>query len=167
VQEPNLDVSDVEMPTTEGDEMAIAAAPGQLLVVYFGFTYCPDICPTTLSTVARALDELDPDDAARVRVGMVTVDPERDTADGLEAYLAGFFDDPLAWREPDPGELLRDAEQFGVSYQIEAHELGETDYDVGHTPLLFVIDDTGTVRVQWPEGFERAAMVDDLELLLS
>lgn len=166
VQDPPLDVGDVAFPVASGGERQMIAEPEGLLVVYFGFTHCPDVCPTTLSTLSRALDELDDEDAERIEVGMVTVDPERDTDELLTAYLAGFFDEPLALREADPGELLRDAERFGVSFQIEAHETGDTDYDVGHTPLLFVIDDRGTVRVQWPYEFERARMIADLELLL-
>lgn len=166
VQEPPLEVADVSFPVVGGDERTMVAAPDGLLVVYFGFTNCPDICPTTLSTLSGALDELDPEEAARIEVGMVTVDPERDTDDELTAYLDGFLDEPLALREIDAGELLRDAERFGVSFQVEAHDPGDTEYDVGHTPLLFVIDETGTVRVQWPYEFERAAMVHDLELLL-
>lgn len=165
VQDPLLDVGDVSFPSADGD-VAMAAAHGELLVVYFGFTSCPDVCPTTLADVGQAIDELDDDDAERVTLGMVTVDPDRDTFAVMTDYLEHFAPDPLALRETDAGELLRDAERFGITYRVEEHEDGDTDYTVEHTSQVFVIDDQGAVRVQWPFEFEREAMVSDLEVLL-
>lgn len=167
VQDPRLSVGDVSFPTAGGGEQPMVADDGELLVVYWGFTSCPDVCPTTLSRLADVVDELEPADAERVQVGMVTVDPERDTPEQLAAYVRGFVDDALALRQDDPAALARAAERFGVTFEVQDHDPGDTDYDVGHTSLLFVIDDTGTVLVQWPSDFERERMLSDLRLLVN
>ncbi|MFV0309205.1 MAG: SCO family protein [Desertimonas sp.] len=165
VQAPLLDVADVSFPGADG-EVPMVAEDGELLIIYFGFSSCPDVCPTTLADVGRAIDELDDDDAARVSVGMVTVDPDRDSLEVLTTYLGHYVDDPIALRESDPGALLRDAERFGITYRVEPHEPTDVDYAVEHTSQVFVIDDTGAVRVQWPFEFARSAMASDLDLLL-
>jgi protein SCO1/2 len=148
-----------------GAEVAMVAPAGELYLVYFGYTSCPDICPTTMSDLRVAIEDLPDDLADRVTVGMVTVDPERDTAEVLAGYLDHFFTDSLALRTDDPAALAEAAAVFGVQWEVDDHEPGAA-YSVGHTAVTYVVDDRGTVLVEWPFGLDHDAMTSDLTTLL-
>lgn len=169
VREPPLDVGDVSLPdaSRDGAPMPMRADAGEVLLVYFGYTSCPDVCPMTMSDIDVALDDLEPDLADRVTVAMVTVDPERDRGDLLDRYLDHFFDRSAALRTEDPDELAAAARAFGVQYEVEDHAPGDAVYDVAHSAITYVVDDTGTVVVEWPFGFESQHMTADLTTLLT
>lgn len=168
VRAPLLEVADVSLPeAVSGTPMAMQADVGELLVVYFGYTSCPDVCPMTMSDLRVALEDLPDGLADRVTVAMVTVDPERDQPDVLGSYLGHFFDRTAPLRTEDPDELAAAAKAFGVQYEVEAHAPGDATYDVGHSAITYVVDDTGTVRVEWPFGFESEHMTTDLTALLT
>lgn len=169
-RDPPLEVGDVTLPdVTESDpEFTTKARPGGLLLVYFGYTSCPDICPTTMSDIGTALERLAPNLASRVDVAMVTVDPERDTADVLDGYLEHFFEDGTrhALRTEDPAQLDTAKQAFGVRSEIEPHEPGDDDYEVAHTAVTYAVDGEGRVVVEWPFGTTADAIRSDLETLL-
>lgn len=169
VREPPLVVDSVRLPDASagGRLVGMTAAPGELLVVYFGYTSCPDICPTTLSDISVALGDLPEDLGRRVTVALVTVDPERDTDERLVGYLGFFFDRAMALRTTDPVALSEAARAFGVGFQVEEHQPGTSDYDVAHTAITYVVDSSGTVLVEWPFGFPAESMTSDLEILLT
>jgi protein SCO1/2 len=168
VRTPPLEVAGIELPdvAATGEPVPLQAPPGELHLVYFGYTSCPDICPTTMTDVGVALDDLPPELAERVTVGMVTVDPERDTAEVLTGYLDHFFDRRMALRTEDPAELDAAADAFGVRFEVEAHDPGATTYEVSHSAVTYVVDDTGEVVVEWPFGFDSRDMTADLTTLL-
>lgn len=167
VRSPALDVSGVTLPdAADGTPVAMRAADDEVYLVYFGYTSCPDVCPTTLSDISVALEDLSDAQAARVTVAMVTVDPERDTADVLTGYLSSFFDNSRALRTDDQASLAAAAEAFGAQWEVEDHEPGDDDYEVGHSAITYVVDDTGTVVVEWPFGIESADMTHDLRIVL-
>jgi protein SCO1/2 len=148
---------------TDGTPVDIAALRGNVVFVYFGYTHCPDVCPLTLGTVDDALDALG-DDAGRVETIMVTVDPERDTSDVLESYVAAFNDGfrGVVGEEPDIRSV---ATRYGVTYQHE--EEGATEsYLVNHTASLLTIDRDGALRVIYPFGVEAEELTADLRELL-
>jgi protein SCO1/2 len=163
-REPAPDVADVALPDVadDGREFAFRAPAEGLLVVYFGYTQCPDVCPTTLANVRGAREDLG-DDAERVSLAMVTVDPERDT-DVLAEYVRSFVPAAHALATDDGGDLQAAADRFGVSYQVAERPDGEVE--VAHTDHLFAVDDTGTVVLTWPSGTERQDLAADLEQLL-
>lgn len=169
VRTPALDVADVSLPSAgdgAGEEpLAMQAPPDELYLVYFGYTSCPDVCPTTMSDISVALGDLPDDLADRVTVAMATVDPERDTGEVVAGYLDHFFDRSVALRTTDPDALARATDAFGVQWEVEEHAPGET-YDVAHSAVTYVVDDTGTVVVEWPFGFDSEAMTSDLRILL-
>ncbi|MFN7152014.1 MAG: SCO family protein, partial [Microthrixaceae bacterium] len=87
-REPTPSVAQVALPLADGTgDVPATASAGGLRIVYFGYTSCPDVCPTTMSDVKAALAELSPEDAARVEIVMVTVDPDRDVPEKLAAYV--------------------------------------------------------------------------------
>ena len=160
--EPQVDAVALPDVANGGQPFEFRAAPDGLLVVYFGYTNCPDICPTTMSDLRAALGELG-DQAERVDVAMVTVDPERDT-DVLADYVRGFVPDGHAIATDDQAALQSVAEPFGVSYEVFTSPAGEVE--VGHSSNLFVVDDTGTLVLTWSFGTTSDELAGDLEQLL-
>lgn len=167
VREPPLDVAAVQLPAADdGRTVTMQAPPGELLVVYFGYTSCPDICPTTMSDLSIAVHDLPDALADRVTTAFVTVDPDRDTADVLGEYLGHFFADGIPLRTEAADELAAAASAFGVQYEVADHRPGDRSYEVAHTAVTYVVDDTGAVAVEWPFGFETSRMTADLRALL-
>jgi len=169
VRTPPLDVSEVTMPNASDPETVVTmkAAPGELLLVYFGYTNCPDICPTTMSDMSVAMADLPTGQADRIKVAMVAIDPDRDTGEVLDAYLGHFFERTVGLRTEDPDELLAVTNAFGVQFEVADHDSTEEEYEVSHTAVTYVVDDTGTVVVEWPFGMDSADMATDLTALLS
>ncbi len=164
-REPTPSVAAVQLPVVGAAEpVPVTADPDGLRVVYFGYTSCPDVCPTTMSDVKRALAGLPADQAGRVSVVMVSVDPERDVEDKLAAYVATFVPDGLASRITDPAQLQSVADAFGVRYSVETLEDGEVE--VSHTGDLYVVDDQGDIVLQWPFGTASDDISADLAALL-
>jgi protein SCO1/2 len=161
---PTVDVARVPDAARGGAPTALRAASGGLLLVYFGYTLCPDVCPTTMSDIRLALAELDPDARRRVRVGVVTIDPERDTGRVLRRYVRSFVANGSALRTDDPKLLARVARAFGAGYGIEKRPDGTVE--VSHTAFTYVVDDRGRLVLQWPFGTPWEDMHDDLEALL-
>jgi protein SCO1/2 len=161
--EPVPDVGAVTLPdlTAGGEEFTFAADPGGLLLVYFGYTHCPDACPGTLSNVDFARQRLD--DPQRVQAAMVTVDPARDL-DSVAEYVTRFVADGHALGTADDAALRRAANAFGVSYEVTDGPDGTPE--VAHTTFLYAVDDTGHVILTWPFGVGIDDLAADLEQLL-
>lgn len=162
----NLTLPD-ESPGAAGKPVAVRGENNGLMLVYFGYTSCPDVCPTSMADLRLALAEVDPDLRERIRVAMVTVDPDRDTGEVLNGYLGHFFEagEFHSLRTEEPSLLARAERVFGAS-----HELGEPDrtgaYEVSHTAQIFAVDDGGTVRVEWPFQTDPERIAEDLSQLL-
>jgi cytochrome oxidase Cu insertion factor (SCO1/SenC/PrrC family) len=126
---------------TDGRRVTSADFPGRLLLVYFGYTHCSDQCPTSVSTMVEALEEMGP--AARhVQPVFVTVDPERDTGAVLKDYTAAF-DERLMGLTGTPEEIRQAADDVGVQYEkVQLNGSGD-DYAIDHSWTMSVIDQTG------------------------
>ena len=149
---------------TDGQLEFRAGAPDRLLLVYFGFLNCPDVCPTTLLDVRSALTRLDATLRTRVDLAFVTVDPDRDGPDELAAYLRHFAPRHHAVRA-DTEALAPVLAAFLASASVETDADGRVD--VAHTAVLYAVDATGRVVVEWPFGTSASALADDLEVLLT
>jgi protein SCO1/2 len=164
IRTPAPDVGSMLLPDVTNDrEVPIVAPDDGLLILYFGFTYCPDVCPTTMSMLRRAMNDLGAD-ADRVDVAMVTVDPDRDTPEVLTAYVHAFSPDGFAVRTTDPGRLEELADPFGVKYSITTREDGYIE--VVHTAFLYAVDDQGILRLTWPFGIDSDSVYNDMRALL-
>ncbi len=165
VREPAPVVAEISLPdvSRNGEEFTFQASPGSLLLVYFGYTNCPDVCPTTLADVRTAMRGMDPADAERIELAMVTVDPARDTPI-LTEYVQTFVDDAHALATDDPAALRRAADPFGVSYAVEEADDGTSE--VAHSSQTFVVDDQGHLVLTWQFGIPAADLRADLEQLL-
>ena len=161
---PAPQVGEVSLPRADGTgDVAFRADDGGLLLVYFGYTNCPDFCPTTLADLRVALNRVG-DAATAVDVAMVTVDPERDLAI-LDDYITSFFTDGIALGTTDPTVLTAATEPFGVSYLVTQNDAGGTD--VAHSTQLYAVDDTGSLVLTWPFGIETQELADDIADLLA
>ena len=161
---PAPQVGEVSLPRADGTgDVAFRADDSGLLLVYFGYTNCPDFCPTTLADLKVALNRVG-DAATAVDVAMVTVDPERDLAI-LDDYITSFFTDGIALGTTDPTVLTAATEPFGVSYLVTQNDAGGTD--VAHSTQLYAVDDTGSLVLTWPFGIETQELADDIADLLA
>lgn len=170
---PPPDVSQTEfvdystVPT--GSPFTPVAPEGELLLVYFGYLSCPDVCPTTLAELGQALDLMPQEVASRFAVAMVSVDPERDNGPAIATYLDVFADRNHGLLAADEASLASSAEAFGVLYEVEDHEPGIASYDVGHSATVYVVDDQGLIV--WELGFsadrDPQLTADTLESILN
>jgi protein SCO1/2 len=134
---------------------------GKAVVVFFGFTHCPDVCPTTLGEVSQAIKQLGAD-AERVQVLFVTVDPERDTRDVLAQYVTAF-DPRFLGLYGDAAATQRAAKEFKVYY--EKRKSGDS-YSIDHSAQTYVIDPQGRLRLFVRHDRLGADLPDDLRTLL-
>ncbi len=164
-REPAPAVGELALPdlSASGEEFDFRADQGHLLVVYFGYTNCPDFCPTTLSDLKLATKRMKDEDAARIDVAMVTVDPGRDIPI-LPEYIASFFDDGHALGTDNDQRLAQVAAPFGVSYNVD--EAADGSVEVSHTTSLYVVDDTGHLALTWQFGVPIDDLSSDLTQLL-
>jgi protein SCO1/2 len=165
VREPSPNVGAVVLPAVSHDnaDFATKADPGRLLIAYFGYTSCPDICPSTLADLRRAVEQLG-DDAEKVDVAFITVDPLRDTPERLTTYIQAFFEQSgVALRTEDASQLESAARAFGAAYERSVTDDGELE--VSHSAFLYAIDEEGQILVQWPFGMTSDDMYNDLAYL--
>ncbi|MCX7619287.1 MAG: SCO family protein [Acidimicrobiales bacterium] len=167
VRQQPLDVFDVSVTDARtGQTMPVAPPAGELRLVYFGYTSCPDVCPTTLADVRRALRTLPADESGKVSLLFVSVDPERDTAEILDGYVSSFVTPNYLVRLEDPDALAQLESRFGARSELgPRHEDGS--YEVAHTALLYAVDPAGKVVVEWPFGTPSDAIASDLKILFS
>lgn len=147
---------------SDGTPVDLAAYEGDLLLVYFGYTACPDVCPTTLAQIASARRQLG-DDAARVRLLLVTIDPERDALDGLGDYVEAF-DPTFEAAGGDLADIERVAAQYGI-YFAKGDPLGD-GYAMDHTATVMGIDPDGHLRIVWAPPLDVDRLAADLAELL-
>jgi len=132
----------LELADAQGRVRHLEDFRGKLVVLFFGFTRCPDVCPTTLAEIAAAVKTLGPD-AERVQVLFVTLDPERDTEKALAAYVSAFDPRFIALRG-DQAATQRVAKEFKIYY--EKRKQGES-YTIDHSAQAYVIDAAGRLRL--------------------
>ncbi|MEL6890357.1 MAG: SCO family protein [Actinomycetota bacterium] len=165
VRDPAPQVDEATLPSLSdgGGDVTFRAQPGNVQVVYWGFTNCPDVCPTTLADFSVALRRLDPDLSARVELVMVGVDPDRDL-EVLDRYVNAFVPGSVAAGSSDVAELEAAAAPFGASWEVRTLDDGTVEVD--HSPFLYAVDDAGQLALTWQFGASSVDMASDLEVLL-
>lgn len=151
-----------QLAGSDGHELSLAHYRGKVVLMSFGFTHCAAVCPTTLATLAQARRALGPA-AAAVQVLFITVDPERDDASRLRAYLAPF-DASFVGGAGRPEVMAAMRKQYGVVAQKVPMSQG---YAVDHSSSTFLIDRDGKLRALMPYGRDAKDYVHDLKLLLA
>jgi len=161
--EPPKPAADFTLVGPAGRPIKLSDYRGKLVVLYFGYTYCPDVCPTTLADLARAMQKLGKR-SDKVQVLMVTVDPERDTPERMAGYMT-FFDPTFAGLSGTPDQIAAAAAAYGIYYQ-KGEGTVASGYTVDHTAMITVLDDEGRVRLYWPADAVPDDMAADLAHLL-
>jgi protein SCO1 len=136
---------------------------GKVVLLYFGYTYCPDVCPVTLSSIKRVLNELG-EQADQVQLIFITVDPRRDSAARMTEY-AHFFSPSFVGLSGTMEEITRVAGAYDIHYHYNDAE-SQTQYSVDHTASVIVVDKDGNKRLTWPFGMENQDMAADLKKLV-
>lgn len=131
---------------------------GQLMLVYFGFTYCPDICPTDLQQIGLAMDQLG-DDAKSVQPLFVTLDPERDTAEHLAQYVP-LFHPKLLGLTGSVADVGHAADAYRVYYKHVSTGSRPDDYTVDHSAFIYLVDRDGKYLGFFPPGTDAPKIVE-------
>ena len=149
----------------DGRPRTLADWKGKVVVVFFGYTQCPDVCPTTMAELAQVKQALGPS-GDRLQVIFVTVDPERDTSEILKRYMASFDPSFVALRGT-PEETAAAAKEFKLYYAKVPGRRGDGSYTIDHTAGSFVFDALGRARLFVRFGGDGAALKHDLQALLA
>jgi protein SCO1/2 len=155
----------LELPDASGKVRTLPDFSGRVVIVFFGYTQCPDVCPTTMAEISQVKQQLGPD-GDKLQTVFVTLDPERDTAEVLAAYVANFGRDVVGLR----GTLEQTkaaAQEFKVFFaKVPGSSAGS--YSIDHTAGSFVFDPKGRVRLFVRQGSGSfAALEHDVRLLLA
>jgi protein SCO1 len=137
---------------------------GKIVVIFFGFTQCPDVCPTSMNTMT-GVKELLGDQGNAIQVLFITVDPERDQLPVLKAYMQNFDRTFLAFR-PEPDQLKELAEHFKVYYKkSEGKTL--TSYTMDHSAGKYIFDTQGNIRLFSAYGTDAKVIASDIKKLIA
>lgn len=162
--DPPFEAPDFTLTDQFGQPFRLSEHRGKVVVIYFGFTYCPDLCPAALADVAAARRQLGAD-GDKVLGVFVSLDPERDTPERLTRYLAGFDKTFIGVRGTE-AELAPIVEDYGVSYARRELPDSALKYTIDHSTFIYVIDPAGRWRVLFPHGMALDDMVSDLRYLV-
>jgi protein SCO1/2 len=155
---------EIVLPLRTGGSFHLSDLKGRIVLLFFGFTNCPDICPTTLANLRQVVTQLSPDAAPRVQVVFITVDPDRDTPARAQEY-ASQFDPSFIGLSGSTAELEQVWSRYGVYRELGASDAAG-NYSVTHTARVTVIDPKGNLRLSinydatWPD------ILHDVQILL-
>ena len=161
VFDPPRAAPDFRLRGSDGSELTLSRYRGKVVIVGFGFSSCPDVCPTTLSTLAQTRKRLGAD-AGDLQVVYITVDPERDDAERLRKYLAAF-DPSFVGGTGSAEELAAVRREYGIA--ATRHAVG-ADYAFSHSSFTYLVDREGNLRALMPYGHAPDDYVHDVRILL-
>lgn len=161
---PPAAAPDIALTDQDGAPFSLAELKGKATLLYFGYTTCPDLCPTTLSDFMVVKEDLGPL-AGRTAYAMVTIDPERDSAARLKEYLA-FFDPEFIGLTGSQAEITAVEQAYGVTSRKVEYPDSATGYLMDHSALIYLIDPEGNLRVTYPYGTDPAGIAADIRHLL-
>ncbi|MBV6391178.1 MAG: hypothetical protein KPEEDBHJ_00386 [Anaerolineales bacterium] len=161
---PPLPVTDFTLQTSNEEVFRLSDQKGKIILLFFGYTSCPDVCPVTLATFKQVYDNLG-EDAQQVRFVMITADPDRDTPDKVAEYAARFNPEFIGL-SGDMTALDSIWKELGVF--VEKQETGSAaGYLVSHTSSVYVLNQSGNLLMTFPYGTIAIEMTDDLNELLN
>ncbi|HYW58670.1 MAG TPA: SCO family protein [Polaromonas sp.] len=162
--DPPRAAPDFNLRGSDGTELKLSRFRGKLVVLEFGYTFCPDVCPVSLAMLAEARKKLGPL-AADMQVIYVTVDPERDTAEHMRKFLAAF-DPTFIGATGTPAQLEKVRKDYGITATKKMVEGSKTAYTVHHSSYLYFVDSKGSLRALMPFGRTADDIAYDARILL-
>ena len=154
---------EIAQKAADGSDFRLSALRGRVVVLEFGFTHCPAVCPASLAALAAARQKLGPH-ADRLQVVFVSVDPERDTPARLKRYLAQF-DKSFIGITGTPEQMAAIRKDYGITATRQPVGESKTQYQMGHSSYLYFIDKKGMLRALMPFGRPADEIVHDVNLL--
>ncbi len=136
--------------STQQGTLSLEQLRGKVVILYFGYTWCPDVCPTSLALLGMALHKLEPQELEAVQALFISVDPERDTVARLAEYTA-YFHPALKGATGTPQQIADLARRYGVAYRREQGG-SATDYTVDHSSFTFLLNRQGQIIEVLPHG---------------
>ncbi len=165
-QLPVLSVGgDFALTDDNNQHFELSSLRGKAVLIFFGYTSCPDVCPTTLSKLSSVQKQLGPD-AARVKTLYISVDPDRDTPATLKADLGDFDLDALGLTGTKP-EIDKVVALYGASYEIIPTPASAAKYTVAHSTTLYALDPAGRTRILFPYEASVSDIVKGLKSILA
>jgi len=155
---------DFRLPDQNGQVRRLADFKGKAVVVFFGYTQCPDVCPTTMSELAEVKRQLGPD-GDRLQGIFISIDPARDTPELLKAYMVNFDPSFIALRAESPEQLAALAKDFKIYYK-KVEGKTPTSYTMDHSAGAYLYDPQGRLRLFARYGAGPQALLSDLKILL-
>jgi len=134
----------------DGSSKSLSDFRGKVVLIFFGFVNCPDVCPTTLLELSKVYKALTAAEQARVQVALISVDPERDSLEKLRDYVT-FFNPSFIGLTGTPEQIADVARRYGVFYQ-KSQIKSPNDYNVDHTASVFALDPMGQLRLVYSSG---------------
>lgn len=161
--EPPRTAPSISLPASSGEVYHLDQQKGKLVLLFFGYTSCPDVCPATMSEMRQVLAGLK-DRAQSVQIVFITVDPQRDTTEKLRRYLS-VFGPNFVGLSGSTDQLEPVWKEYGVYHQIQP--IGTSDnYTVDHSAFIYVIDKNNHLRMTYPFGTDVDFIIKDAEYLL-
>lgn len=161
--EPPVPAADFELIDQHGDTFRLSDQNGKVVLIFFGYTHCPDVCPVTLSEFKQISERLE-EKTEQVEFVFITVDPERDTGEVLGKYMANF-NPSFAGLTGDGDELEKIYRSYGV-YRAKQETDSAAGYLVDHTARVYAIDKQGNWRLTYPFGMETEKLYQDVSHLI-
>ncbi len=163
VLDPPSPLPDFELKDTNEEPFHLSDVEGNITLVYFGYTFCPDVCPLTMWDVKKALKDLEGNE--NVKVIFISVDPERDTPEVLERYLTAFGSDYIGLTD-DFEKIETVMKPFGAFAEKEDVSDSAAGYLMSHTARLYLVSSEQELLLMYPFGFESDDLRSDLIYLL-
>jgi len=156
-------LSDFSLKDSSGNDVSLSKYKGKIVLLIFGYTNCPDICPTTLGNLRTIYSELD-DKQDDVQVVFISVDPERDNPGKLEEYV-NFFNNDFVGLTGTDDQLKKVSDVFNIFYFKEGID-ADKDYLMSHPTSIYLIDREGKLILKYPHNTKQEYIVEDLKRLL-
>jgi protein SCO1/2 len=155
---------DFTFPSTTGGDFTLSDQDDVVTLIYFGYTFCPDICPQTLGLIRSALNLLEETERIKIDLVFVTIDPDRDSLPIMTGYLARF-DPAFIGVRPEPEDLAGLTADYDAFAEAELPDPGSGAYEVSHTSVIYVVDKAGNMRLGFFTGMDPDDMAADLRIL--
>lgn len=164
IYDPPVPLDDFSLPATTGEDLSLSDLQGKYILLFFGYTHCPDVCPTTLAEFRLAKATLDDEMLDKVTFLFISVDGPRDSVAVMTEYL-NRFDPEFVGMSGDDETLQRIGTQYGLFYQHQTETGSEAAYLVDHTGRSFLIDRDGRLRVSYAYGTDSDILANGIQQL--
>jgi len=164
VLDPAIPATNISLTRHDRSQFELSHYRGKIVLLFFGYTSCPDVCPTTMAELRQAISELKEEDATQVQVVFIAVDPDRDTPMRIQEY-ANHFSPDFIGLSGSLEELKVVWDAYGVYREVENTD-SALDYLVSHTARIYLIDKAGDLRLSYAFGTSPEDITHDLRILV-